>query len=127
MNKICKYCGEINSSSAMTCTNCQKTLTDAEIRDEGKSKTGNHESLIGNNSTYKGISYKGYDDVVSIGSWIGIILILAIPIVDIIALFVMAFGSNNDNIKNFAKASLIISAIVIVLSLMFAACMRQFY
>ena len=52
----------------------------------------------------------------SVGDYIKTMLLLAIPIVNIIFLFKWAFGSNtNINRKNFARASLIFSAIFIVL------------
>lgn len=62
------------------------------------------------------------DEVVSIGSWIGISILLAIPIVNIIVVLYLAFGSNNENLRNFGKAALILMGIGIVLSVLFAAC-----
>jgi hypothetical protein len=55
------------------------------------------------------------DDVVSIGMWILLLILTAIPIVNIIALLFMAFGDHNLNIKNYGKASLIIVAIPLTL------------
>ena len=43
----------------------------------------------------------------SVGQWILTIFLLAIPILNIIMLFVWAFGGNKDERENFAKASLI--------------------
>jgi len=61
------------------------------------------------------------ENVVSFGEWIGTFLLLMIPIVNIILLFVWAFGSNTKLSKaNFAKASLFLSAICIVLYLIIA-------
>jgi hypothetical protein len=47
------------------------------------------------------------------------ILLLAIPLVNIIMLFVWAFGDNNVNKKNFGKAYLIWAIIGIALSIIF--------
>ncbi len=61
----------------------------------------------------------------SIGQWILTILVLMIPCVNIIMLFVWAFGSDPDKKSraNYCKAQLIISAAVIVLYiLLFAIC-----
>lgn len=60
----------------------------------------------------------GYQNqpALSVGDWFVTILITAIPLVNIIMLFVWAFSSStNPNKANWAKASLIWLAIVIVL------------
>lgn len=55
---------------------------------------------------------------VSIGDWMLTIFLLAIPIVNIIMLFVWSFSGGTPVSKaNFAKATLIWMAIIIVLSL----------
>lgn len=62
---------------------------------------------------------RGYEDqasVVSIGDWVLTILILALPLINIIMLFVWAFGGGTNKTKaNFAKANLIWMVITIVL------------
>ena len=56
----------------------------------------------------------------SIGDWLITSLIFAIPIVGFIMLFVWGFGSNTQPSKaNWAKASLIMIGISIVLSFLF--------
>lgn len=78
-----------------------------------------------NNQNYYNTGNRGSgesDEVVSIGTWILIMIVLAIPVVNIIALFVMAFGMGNENIKNFGKASLILAGIGLVLAFLLAAC-----
>ena len=53
--------------------------------------------------------------IMKVGDWIIVFLITAIPIVNIIMLFVWGFGDNhNPNKSNWAKASLIMLAIVFV-------------
>lgn len=55
---------------------------------------------------------------ISTGDWVITLLILAIPLVNLIMLFVWAFGSGtNINKANFAKAALIWVAISIVLGI----------
>ena len=57
---------------------------------------------------------------ISVGDWMITLLILAIPIVNLIMLFVWAFGGGTDyNKASFAKAALIWMAISIVLSILF--------
>ena len=56
----------------------------------------------------------------SIGDWIITSIILAIPIVGFVMLFVWGFGSNTQPSKaNWAKASLIMIGISIVIALLF--------
>ena len=57
-----------------------------------------------------------------VGQYLGMFLLLCIPIANIILLFVWGFGSSvNLNKKNFARAALILAAIGLVLSFLFSA------
>jgi len=54
--------------------------------------------------------------VMTVKDWILTFIVSAIPLVNIIMLFVWAFGDTaNPNKKNYAKASLILAAVFIVL------------
>jgi hypothetical protein len=58
--------------------------------------------------------------VISLGDWIITFILLAIPLVNIIMLFVWGFSSStNPNKQNFAKATLIIYLIAIVCFFLF--------
>lgn len=58
--------------------------------------------------------------VMTTGEWFVTLLITAIPLVGLIMLFVWAFGGGtNPNKSNWAKAALIMMAIVIVLYIIF--------
>jgi ABC-type Fe3+ transport system permease subunit len=60
--------------------------------------------------------------VMKVKDWIVIYLIMLIPIVNIVMLFIWAFDKNiNPNKSNWAKASLIWSAIVMVLYILLIA------
>ena len=67
------------------------------------------------------------DEVVSIGSWIGITILLAIPFVNIITILYLAFGSSNENLRNYGKATLIIFVIGIVIALLFVSCSAMMF
>lgn len=59
--------------------------------------------------------------VVSVMSWILYLIVMAIPLVNIVMLFVWAFGSGtNKNKSNLAKASLILAVVFIILSIVFS-------
>ena len=61
---------------------------------------------------------------ISVGEWIITTIILAIPIVGFIMLFVWGFGSNTQPSKaNWAKATLIMIGISIVLTFLFLGTM----
>ncbi|GEN46701.1 M48 family metalloprotease [Alkalibacillus haloalkaliphilus] len=61
-----------------------------------------------------------HHDEVSIMTWIFILILTAIPFINLIALLVMAFGTFNPNINNFGKAVLILMAIGIIIGILTA-------
>ncbi|SHJ81155.1 hypothetical protein SAMN02745248_00999 [Hathewaya proteolytica DSM 3090] len=81
----------------------------------------NYEKDYNHNVKYGG--HGDNNDVVSIGTWIAILILTAIPILNIIGLLVMAFSQGNKNIKNFAKATLLVAAILVIFGMMFKACL----
>lgn len=59
-------------------------------------------------------------EVVSFKQWMKFFLLSLIPFVGIVLLFMWAFGDNvNPNKKNYAKASLVFTAIFVVLYILF--------
>jgi len=64
-----------------------------------------------------------YEDAspLSIGSYLIMMIVSVIPIVNLVMLFVWGFGNSNRNRKNYARAQLIVLAIGIVLSIIFGA------
>ena len=62
------------------------------------------------------------NDVITTGNWVIVYLIMGIPLVNIIMLFVWAFGGGTPASKaNWAKASLIWLVIVFILTLLVLA------
>ena len=60
-------------------------------------------------------------EVMSVGSWLITLLILAIPCVNIVMYFIWAFGNGNENHKNFCRAGLIFMLIAVVLSVLLSS------
>ena len=61
------------------------------------------------------------DETISVGGWIITLIVLAIPLVNIIMLFVWGFSAGTPASKqNFCRAYLILLAIAIVLWIIFA-------
>jgi len=59
---------------------------------------------------------------VSLGDWILTLIVLAIPIVNIVMLFVWGFSSGtNPSKQNYCRAALILAAVFLVLWVLFAA------
>lgn len=59
------------------------------------------------------------EEPLSVGEWFVTLLLLSIPCVNIIMLFVYAFGSGNKSRANYAKATLIWAGIALVLYIIF--------
>lgn len=119
--KECRNCHEINSGSAMICSNCNNTLSDAIIKEDvySRAKENAQRAGIGPDNN---VVYTTGDAGISIGMWIGILILLAIPIVNIITLFYLAFGCENGSLSNYGKASLILGGIVLVLVFLLRGC-----
>lgn len=66
--------------------------------------------------------------VVSIGDWVITIFIASIPIVNLIMLFIWGFGDNtNRNKANWAKATLIWIAVMVVIYILIAIAFGAFF
>jgi membrane protein YdbS with pleckstrin-like domain len=58
--------------------------------------------------------------VMSVKQWLGTLALLMIPIVNIVLLFIWAFdGKTSPNKSNYAKATLILAAIIIGIEIIF--------
>lgn len=61
------------------------------------------------------------DEPVSFGDWMLSLLLMMIPCVNIVMMFVYAFGNGKKSKSNFFKASLVWALISVVLSVVFGA------
>ncbi len=57
--------------------------------------------------------------IMTMKDWIITLLIMMIPLINIIMMFVWAFGEGNPNRKNYFKATLLIAVIILGLYLVF--------
>ncbi|MCM8711958.1 hypothetical protein M2651_13210 [Clostridium sp. SYSU_GA19001] len=57
----------------------------------------------------------------SLGQYLGMMLLMIIPLVNIILLLVWSFGDYNVNKKNYARASLIMLVIGVIITILFGA------
>ena len=61
-----------------------------------------------------------------VGQYIGMLLLMCVPILGVILLFVWSFGGSvNLNKKNYARAMLIVCAIGLILSIIFGAALTS--
>lgn len=68
-------------------------------------------------------NYNNTDEVMSVGMWVGVIIVLGIPIVNLIMYLVWAFSSStNKNLSNFCKATILLVLIGFGIALLFGAC-----
>jgi len=68
-----------------------------------------------------------HDEPTSVGEWIITLIITGLPLIGLIMLFVWAFGSTTSTSKaNWAKAALIIYAVLIVLGILFGGALLAF-
>ena len=56
--------------------------------------------------------------VLGFGSYLGMMLLMLIPLANIVFLFIWAFGGKNDNKKNFARAMLVMLVVSIVIGIL---------
>lgn len=74
------------------------------------------------NSNSNNLNYSDPNkSVMTLGEWLITLVIFMVPCVNIIMYFVWAFGNGNENRKNFCRASLIITAVSVVLCFVFGA------
>lgn len=67
-----------------------------------------------------------FEAPLSMGEWLVTLILLMIPCVNIVLLFVWGFGNGNVSRRNYCRATLIVAAAGIVLSLLFSASIMTF-
>jgi len=132
MAKFCTECGKEISEGAAFCTECgtkapantqaSETVT-GEIRTEAPAYTPPPTQTRQAQQSYAAPTQTVYappapdpaSKVVGTGTYFGLILLFALPVIGLIACIIMAFAPKNRNIKHFARAMLIWTVIALVL------------
>lgn len=121
MDKFCEHCGSPLPQGSKTCPNCSGSTNNSGVQpynnpQQNSNQYTNPQYNQPANNAYNAEPMVHPEEHVTVGGWIGRMLIPYIPfvgpIVYMIMLFVWAFGSERRlSLKNFAKAQLILSLI----------------
>ncbi|MHB1484172.1 MAG: zinc-ribbon domain-containing protein [Saccharofermentanales bacterium] len=111
-NKFCNSCGASMDANASFCTNCGTTVNNpAQPLQQPYYQPA--QPAFQNN-------FINNDQPLGIGQYIGMFILMGIPLVGFILTLVWAFGSNvNTNKKNYARAVLILGVIAGILMVIF--------
>lgn len=119
---ICRNCGSEYPDYKDNCPNCGTRNPNVSYNSQysapqnsGNRNGGQYGYQQPVNTVYVNEPDVHYDEHVSIGGWIGRWIVMCIPIVNIIMLFVWAFGgSRKYSLKTWARARLLLALIVII-------------
>ncbi len=144
---FCGKCGFENAENAVVCNNCGEFLADVSLEqpvvDEQPTYQAPSQPVyqapsqpVYQQPAYQQPAYQqpvyqqpvyqqpvqqvipeGYSETVSVGDWVGSMLLMCIPIVGLILLFVWAFGGAKPSKANYFKACLLITLISVGISL----------
>ncbi len=106
---FCESCGSQLVEGSNFCTSCGSRVGEVQ-----------QSTQMNNQAQAYPLNYQANSQPLSVGQFLGMILLLVIPLVNIILLFVWGFGDGvNINKKNFARAHLILIGILIGLWIVF--------
>ena len=119
---ICRNCGSEYPDYKDNCPNCGTRNPNVSYnsqysspKNSGNRNGGQYGYQQPVNTVYVNEPDVHYDEHVSIGGWIGRWIVMCSPIVNIIMLFVWAFGgSRKYSLKTWARARLLLALIVII-------------
>lgn len=109
----CESCGEVLADGTRYCTNCGAEVSPIAEQGEGPSGQYNYPPQ------QQYYPQPVMDAPLTVGQYIGMFLLMLIPLVNLILLLVWAFNSSgNINRRNFARAALIMMLIGIAISIL---------
>ncbi|AFA50024.1 zinc ribbon domain-containing protein [Acetobacterium woodii] len=130
---FCGNCGEKIPDDAVFCTHCGAKQTASASKEQSTDSGQNYQPArrvelppvekVERSSNPASPGKVGNDvDLISMGQYIIMFLIMAIPIVGIVMLFIWGFSSETGpNKKNFARAYLIMMVIAFVIGIIFSS------
>lgn len=128
-NKFCSNCGSGISEGVTFCEKCGKPVENKESTEQNNNQNNyqvNQQQSINQPRYSTQPNYQqqyGYNDIekpMSVGQYIGTMLLLAIPIAGFVLYIVWAFSSDiNINKKNYCRAVLILQLIVLGIYILF--------
>ena len=121
----CPYCGAVNIDPKRAKQNRENSNDYQENQNydnqQNEQQNNQQNNRQQHNGGYQQPVYRSYErnnEPVSIGSWIGVWLLLCIPIVGFIMLIIWACGgTKKQSLKNWARAQFIILLILILIGI----------
>ena len=119
MQKICPHCGAMINDNDKFCTSCGTPVKNDDAQG-GASAPNRSEHITVNQSGYQQNGYQQTsipyyqppqqtsDNLVSIGAYIGYTILFSLPLIGLIFAIVFAINHENQSLKNFARAHLIL-------------------
>ena len=123
MNRICKKCGGSVKMEDTFCMHCGMSLEKEEPKRDDFIQA---EPVMRPYEEKKETYNEEQEKILSVWDYLLMLIILAIPVVNIIACIIWIVGSDNRNRKNFAKAWMIITVVGTILSGILAFGLFQF-
>lgn len=125
---FCENCGSKMPDGTKFCASCGEKMEVTQPRYEAVNEPPPRP--IQTNTAYQPqpSAYRAQSamEPLSVGQYIGMYFLMMVPLVNIILLFMWSFGGGvNPNKKNFARASLILSAIGIILAILAGGLIRS--
>ena len=139
MSNYCQSCGAVMDEGARFCKTCGTPVaisTANPVPEQPSSSQSSYQSNPAGSqqspSGYTHYAQPAYAPAVgseplSVGQYVGMMLLSGLPLVGLILLLIWAFGSeSNINKRNYARAVLIIALIAIALGVVFGVAMAGF-
>lgn len=122
---FCENCGKNLPDGAKFCNGCGAKTEPAQPAPPPPAQTAYtpQQTYVPQPAAYSG---QPGTEPLRVGQYIGMLLLMCVPILGIILLFVWSFGGSvNLNKKNYARAMLIVCAIGLILSIIFGAALTS--
>ena len=116
MKRVCDICGREFDSSLAFCDACGTPVPGMHTSQEIPVIQEMPDTKKAANEQVQDESLKT-DEVVGLGTYFGLTVLFAIPVIGLIASFIVIFTSKNKNIKNYAKATTIWLAISLLIGI----------